>query len=97
MLGHSKTILVLLTSWVLFSEVMTLRKVLGMSLAVTGMVAYGWLGSRKSNVAGAPSSKAAAVAAGAKAARQRERRSPTAVVAQVVSLAAGATRARRKA
>jgi solute carrier family 35 protein E3 len=40
-LGHSKTILVLLTSWAVFQEAMTQRKMMGMALAVVGMVMYG--------------------------------------------------------
>ncbi|KAF6252616.1 triose-phosphate transporter family-domain-containing protein [Scenedesmus sp. NREL 46B-D3] len=45
-LGHTKTIVVLLASWWVFQEQMTVRKLAGMGLAVMGMVLYGWLGSR---------------------------------------------------
>lgn len=41
MLGHSKTIAVLLASWWVFHEPMIPRKLLGMALAVAGMTAYG--------------------------------------------------------
>ena len=44
-LGHSKTILVLLTSWAVFQEGMTQRKLLGMALAVVGMIMYGFITS----------------------------------------------------
>lgn len=40
-LGHTKTILVLLISWLVLHEHMSGRKLLGMALAVAGMVAYG--------------------------------------------------------
>lgn len=40
-LGHSKTILVLLGSWVFMGEAPTSKKLVGMVLAVTGMVLYG--------------------------------------------------------
>jgi hypothetical protein len=52
-LGHTKTILVLLTSWWVFQEQMTARKLAGMSLAVMGMVLYGWIGSRSTAKAAA--------------------------------------------
>jgi hypothetical protein len=40
-LGHAKTVLVLLCSWLVLHEPMTPRKLLGIGLAVTGMAAYG--------------------------------------------------------
>lgn len=40
-LGHTKTILVLLISWLVLHEHMSGRKMFGMALAVVGMVAYG--------------------------------------------------------
>jgi solute carrier family 35 protein E3 len=40
-LGHTKTILVLLISWLVLHEHMTGRKLFGMALAVAGMIAYG--------------------------------------------------------
>lgn len=40
-LGHTKTILVLLISWLALGESMSAKKVAGMVLAVAGMVAYG--------------------------------------------------------
>eukprot|EP00879_Flechtneria_rotunda_P010088 GHRR01010546.1.p1 GENE.GHRR01010546.1~~GHRR01010546.1.p1 ORF type:complete len:143 (-),score=49.48 GHRR01010546.1:420-848(-) len=44
-LGHTKTVLVLLTSWAVLHEHMSLRKLSGMALAVAGMVAYGYFNS----------------------------------------------------
>lgn len=38
MLGHSKTILVLLGGWAFLGDAATSRKLLGMGLAVAGMV-----------------------------------------------------------
>jgi solute carrier family 35 protein E3 len=40
-LGHTKTILVLLISWLALGESMSAKKLMGMALAVAGMVAYG--------------------------------------------------------
>lgn len=40
-LGHTKTIAVLLASWWVFHEPMVPRKLLGIALAVAGMTAYG--------------------------------------------------------
>lgn len=48
-LGHTKTILVLLASWWVFKEPMVPRKMLGMLLAVAGMAAYGQAAMRHSN------------------------------------------------
>ena len=39
-LGHTKTIMVLLLGWLLLGDVITVKKLLGMTLAVIGMVAY---------------------------------------------------------
>jgi drug/metabolite transporter (DMT)-like permease len=44
-LGHTKTILVLLTSWFVLHEHMSARKLFGMVLAVSGMVLYGYFNS----------------------------------------------------
>lgn len=44
-LGHTKTILVLLTSWLVLHEHMSSRKLFGMVLAVSGMVLYGYFNS----------------------------------------------------
>lgn len=44
-LGHTKTILVLLTSWAVLHEHMSARKAFGMLLAVGGMVLYGYFNS----------------------------------------------------
>lgn len=56
-LGHTKTVLVLLTSWLLLHEHMSLRKALGMALAVTGMVAYGYLNSSSGSSSSSSSSE----------------------------------------
>ena len=40
-LGHSKTILVLLGGWLFLGDIITARQAAGMALAVLGMVAYG--------------------------------------------------------
>jgi len=45
-LGHTKTLLVLLISWGVLHEHMSPRKLAGMMLAVVGMVAYGYFNSR---------------------------------------------------
>lgn len=41
-LGHMKTVSVLSMGWLLFDLEMTLKNVLGMALAVIGMVVYSW-------------------------------------------------------
>jgi hypothetical protein len=50
-LGHTKTILVLLASWWVFHEPMIPRKLLGMALAVAGMAAYGHAAMQRGNAA----------------------------------------------
>jgi drug/metabolite transporter (DMT)-like permease len=40
-LGHSKTVMVLLGGWAFYGDSITRRKLLGMTLAVAGMVWYG--------------------------------------------------------
>lgn len=45
-LGHTKTVLVLLISWLALHEPMSARKLAGMGLAVAGMVAYGHYNGR---------------------------------------------------
>lgn len=41
-LGHLKTVLVLLGGWLLFEEAINYKQLAGMSLAVLGMVGYGY-------------------------------------------------------
>ena len=41
MLGHSKTVLVLLGGWAFLGDRVSSRQAFGMALAVAGMVAYG--------------------------------------------------------
>jgi hypothetical protein len=55
-LGHTKTVLVLLTSWWVLHEPMSARKVLGMALAVAGMVSYGYFNSCSSSNSSSSSS-----------------------------------------
>lgn len=57
MLGHTKTIAVLLASWWVFHEPMVPRKLLGMALAVAGMSAYGHSMAKK-NGSSKPKSEA---------------------------------------
>ncbi len=51
MLGHAKTFLVLLGGWLIFKEIITGQQLLGMAIAVAGMVWYGAESSKPSNVA----------------------------------------------
>ncbi|KAG0477443.1 hypothetical protein HPP92_014284 [Vanilla planifolia] len=41
-LGHMKTVCVLILGWVLFDSALTIKNILGMMLAVVGMVVYSW-------------------------------------------------------
>ncbi|OAY54705.1 UDP-rhamnose/UDP-galactose transporter 2 [Manihot esculenta] len=41
-LGHMKTVCVLILGWLLFDSKMTLKNIIGMVLAVVGMVVYSW-------------------------------------------------------
>ncbi|XP_072978748.1 UDP-rhamnose/UDP-galactose transporter 2-like [Typha angustifolia] len=41
-LGHMKTVCVLTLGWLLFDSEMTLKNILGMVLAVVGMIVYSW-------------------------------------------------------
>lgn len=75
-LGHSKTVLVLLTSWALLGEPMALRKVLGMGLAMAGMMAYGSLTSSAAAKGGSKAAKG-----GSKAAAREEAAGQEPVVA----------------
>ena len=45
-LGHTKTVLVLLMGWLFLNDVINGRKLVGMVLAVAGLGAYGWRSSR---------------------------------------------------
>lgn len=44
-LGHTKTILVLLMGWLYWHDHMSARKLAGMGCAVVGMAGYGWFSS----------------------------------------------------
>ncbi|ONK59860.1 uncharacterized protein A4U43_C08F11700 [Asparagus officinalis] len=41
-LGHMKTVCVLILGWVLFDSALTFKNILGMLLAVVGMIIYSW-------------------------------------------------------
>ncbi|KAH0468247.1 hypothetical protein IEQ34_003280 [Dendrobium chrysotoxum] len=41
-LGHMKTVCVLILGWVLFDSALTIKNILGMFLAVLGMIVYSW-------------------------------------------------------
>lgn len=41
-LGHMKTVCVLFLGWLLFDSVMTFKNLLGIGLAVVGMMIYSW-------------------------------------------------------
>lgn len=41
-LGHMKTVCVLILGWILFDSALTIKNILGMLLAVVGMVIYSW-------------------------------------------------------
>jgi hypothetical protein len=46
-MGHAKTICVLIIGWALFGDSFTYRKFIGMAMAVLGMVIYGYFAGRK--------------------------------------------------
>ncbi|GLC65327.1 hypothetical protein PLESTF_000280800 [Pleodorina starrii] len=58
-LGHAKTLLVLIGGWLLFNEPINPRKASGMALAFLGMVGYGYFASRP--VASGPAAADAAL------------------------------------
>ncbi|KAL4361933.1 hypothetical protein GQ457_04G004280 [Hibiscus cannabinus] len=41
-LGHMKTVCVLILGWLLFDSELTLKNILGMAIAILGMVVYSW-------------------------------------------------------
>ncbi|XP_072982542.1 UDP-rhamnose/UDP-galactose transporter 3-like [Typha latifolia] len=41
-LGHMKTVCVLILGWILFDSALTVKNILGMLLAVLGMIVYSW-------------------------------------------------------
>lgn len=41
MLGHTKTIMVLLGGWVFLGDTISMQQLMGMAVAVLGMVLYG--------------------------------------------------------
>lgn len=61
-LGHTKTILVLLISWLALGESMSGKKLAGMALAVAGMVAYGVFINQGSGVPSSSKSSTSAAA-----------------------------------
>ncbi|XP_042989964.1 UDP-rhamnose/UDP-galactose transporter 1-like isoform X1 [Carya illinoinensis] len=58
-LGHMKTVCVLTLGWLLFDSAMTFKNIMGMILAVVGMVIYSWAVEveKQSNTKTAPHSK----------------------------------------
>ena len=66
-LGHSKTITVLVGGWAIFGDVITARQALGMLLAVAGMVGYG-VASSAAVAASTPAASSASAATTAAAA-----------------------------
>jgi drug/metabolite transporter (DMT)-like permease len=60
-LGHTKTVLVLLTSWWVLHEPMSARKAMGMALAVAGMVSYGYFNSSSSSSSSSNSSSSSSL------------------------------------
>ncbi|WCJ28608.1 Nucleotide-sugar transporter family protein [Euphorbia peplus] len=41
-LGHMKTVCILILGWLLFDSTLTLKNILGMAVAVVGMIIYSW-------------------------------------------------------
>lgn len=41
-LGHMKTVCVLILGWILFDSALTFKNMCGMGLAIVGMVVYSW-------------------------------------------------------
>jgi solute carrier family 35, member E3 len=83
-LGHSKTITVLVGGWAIFGDVITTRQALGMLLAVAGMVGYGVASSS----AAAPSTPAAGASTASGAAAGTTPASTTAAAAVAAAAAA---------
>eukprot|EP00877_Chromochloris_zofingiensis_P007264 jgi/Chrzof1/2791/UNPLg00705.t1 len=48
-LGHTKTFAILLISWIVLSEPMSTVKLLGMAVAVGGMIMYGFCKTPQTN------------------------------------------------
>ena len=84
-LGHSKTITVLVGGWAIFGDVITARQALGMLLAVAGMVGYGVA----SSAAAAASTPAASSSAAAGASSSAATTAAAAVAAAAAALAGG--------
>lgn len=87
-LGHSKTITVLVGGWAIFGDLITARQAFGMLLAVAGMVGYG-VASSSSPAASAPAG-AAGGAAGSASSAGAAGASSTATAAAAVAAAAAA-------
>lgn len=57
-LGHMKTVAVLILGWILFDSALTIKNILGMLLAIMGMVVYSWaMESEKKATASIPRNK----------------------------------------
>lgn len=52
-LGHMKTVCVLVLGWLLFDSEMTLKNILGMVIAIVGMMVYSWAGEIEKKAANA--------------------------------------------
>ena len=50
LLGHLKTVLILLVGWIYFAEIFTERSLMGAVLAVGGMIIYGRSSQKDSEV-----------------------------------------------
>ena len=85
-LGHSKTITVLVGGWAIFGDVITARQALGMLLAVAGMVGYG-VASSAAVAASTPAASSASAAAGASSSAATT--AAAAVAAAAAALAGG--------
>jgi solute carrier family 35 protein E3 len=85
-LGHSKTITVLVGGWAIFGDVITARQALGMLLAVAGMVGYG-VASSAAAAASTPAASSASAAAGASSSAATT--AAAAVAAAAAALAGG--------
>ena len=83
-LGHSKTITVLIGGWAIFGDLITPRQAFGMLLAVAGMVGYGVASSSATATAATPAPAAGASGASTEAA---------AVTAAAAALAGGGPKA----
>ena len=88
-LGHSKTITVLVGGWAIFGDSISARQALGMLLAVAGMVGYGVASSSSAASTPAASSSSAPAAAAAAGGGGATATAVAAVAAAAAALAGG--------